>query len=106
MCPSNLEARLSQGIAKAEEQLGWKLDVFLTVRHQFRHRSPLTVSEYNGMHTSAKCVTIGPLIPPPTDKELQSWKHCLREHGFSEEDIDKTGYGKVASVYVKLDSRR
>ena len=27
MCPSNLEARLSQGIAKAEEQLGWKLGV-------------------------------------------------------------------------------
>ncbi len=80
--------------------------MFLTVRHKFRHWSPLTVSEYNGMHTSAKCVTIGPLIPPPTDKELQAWKHCLREHGFSEEDIDKTGYGKVASVYVKLDSRR
>ncbi|KAG4412366.1 hypothetical protein IFR04_014503 [Cadophora malorum] len=91
MCPSNLEARLSQGIAKAEERLGWKLGVS---------------HEYNGMHTSAKCVTIGPLIPPPTDKELQAWKHCLREHGFSEEDIDKTGYGKVASVYVKLDSRR
>ena len=80
--------------------------MFLTVRHKFRHWSPLTVSEYNGMHTSAKCVTIGPLIPTTTNKELQSWKNYLREHNFNEKDINKKGYGKVASVYVKLNSHK
>jgi len=61
-------------------------------------RIPSPRSQYSGMQTGAKYVTIGPLIPTATNEEYHSWKRCLQERGFIEEDINKAGYGTAASA--------
>ena len=76
------------------------------VHHTFHYWSVLIVSEYNGMQTGAKHVSIGPLIPTATNEELQSWKNDLREQGLTQEDINKGNYAMVASAYVRLDASR